>query len=204
MTQTTLRNVTLATIQNYRDAANEAARAYQVGSQRLIDGLNKSIDDNIYSRTSKVVPNLTDAMSQVRGRVTRVVFKGIDQVTQRTEKAVDFGSDGAAKQVIKAAEFVAGIDNAMIANGLQTAARLSLPTAKVGLAVSSKVAEGAKALSGAAAGKGFRPVAEAKVRSAKRQGTAVSRRAAGAARTTAAASKKMVKKAAVRAKRTPA
>jgi hypothetical protein len=190
MNQASLSSVTLATIENYRNAANEATRAYQAGTQRLIDGLNKGINEQVYSRTSKVAPNLTDALSNVRGRMTEIVIKGIDEITSRTEKAVEVGSDGVAKQVNRAAEIVAGIDNVMLANGLQVAARLSLPGAKVALAVSGKVAEGAKALSGAAAGKGFKAAAEAAVRSTKRKGAAVSRRAA-----------KTVKKTAVRAKR---
>jgi hypothetical protein len=150
MQQESLSRITLATIENYRKAANDAAHAYQTGSRRFIDGLNKSLDDRVYSQTSKVAPNLTEALIKVRGRMTQIAIKGIDEVTSRTERAVGMGSDGAATQVAKAARFVTGIDNTMLANGLQVAARIGLPPAKIALAVSSKVAEGAKALSGAA------------------------------------------------------
>lgn len=201
MTQASLSRVALATIENYRNAAHQAARAYQVGTQRLIRGLNKGIDDQVYSRTSKVAPQLTDALSKVRGRMTRIVVQGIDQVTSRTEQAVGFGSDGAAKQVTRAAQFVAQIDNALLANGLQAAARLSLPSAKVALAVSSKLADGAKVLAGVAAGHGFGAAAQSAARRTRRQGAAASRRTAKAVRTVAATSGKAVKKAAVRAKR---
>lgn len=200
MSQASLSRVALATIENYRNAANEAARAYQVGSQRLIRGLNKGIDEQVYSRTGKVAPQLTDALSKVRGRMTRIVFQGIDQVTSRTEQAVGFGSDGAARQVTRAAQFVARIDNALLANGLQTAARLTLPGAKVALAVSSKLADGAKALAGVAAGQGFGAAVQAAARRPRRQGAATTRRAAKAVRSVST-SGKAVRKAAGRAKR---
>ena len=161
MNQATLSSVTLATIENYRSAANEAARAYQLGSQRLINALNSGINEQIYSRTSKVAPQFTESANKVRGRVTQIVLDGIDQITTRTEKAVEVGSDGAAHQVNKVAKLVAGIDNTTVANGLHTVARLSLPGAKVAFAVSGKVADGAKALATAAAGKGVKPVVKA-------------------------------------------
>ena len=200
MTQDSLLKITLATIENYRHAAHDAMHAYQVGSLRFIDGLNKGIDEQVYSRTSKVAPQLTQALSKVRGRVTQIVVKGIDQVASRTESAVGLGYDGAAKQVVRAADFAAGIDNAQVSNGLQAAARWALPTARVALAASSKVSEGAKALSGAAAGQGLQAAAQ-KARRAQRKTAAVSGRVAKAVRQSAAASRKTVRKAAGRAQR---
>lgn len=194
MNQNSLRSVTLATIENYRHAANAATRAYQVGSQRLIGGLNQRIDAQVAPRIGQVAPQLAQALSQVRGRVTQIVTQGIDEAASRTEKAVGLGYDRAALQVGKAADYVATIDNSVIASGLQVAARLSLPTAKVALAVSGKVAEGAQALSTAAVGKGVKPAAEAAAGK-------VVRRAKRAVRGASTASQKTVKKAVVRAKR---
>jgi hypothetical protein len=188
MSQQSLSSVALATIENYRNAANQAARAYYAGSKRLIGALNNGLEKNVDSRTSKLAPQFTSTMQQVRDRVTEIAFKGIDAVSLRAEKAVDLGSDGAAKQVTKLAEFAAGIENTMVANSLQTTARLSLPSAKLALAVSGKVAEAADALAHAAGSKKA-PVAA----TVKRQ----ARRAAQGARTAAAKSKKAV----VRAKR---
>ena len=173
MNHSTLSSVTLATIENYRHAANEAARAYQLGSQRLVSALNNGIEERLYSRTSKFAPKVTSTLSTLRARTQKIVVSGIDEVTARTGKAVDMGCDGAAKQVSKAADFIAGIDNTTVANSLQTVARLSLPTAKLGLTVSGKLAQGAKALSTAAAGKGQGAAVQAEapkvVRRAKRQ-----------------------------------
>ena len=189
MNHTTLSSVTLATIENYRSAANEAARAYQLGSQRLINALNSGINEQIYSRTSKVAPQFTESANKVRGRVTQIVLDGIDQITTRTEKAVEVGSDGAAQQVNKVAKLVAGIDNTTVANGLHTVARLSLPGAKVALTVSGKVADGAKALASAAAGKGAKPVVKA-----AKAANAAKATAAKTARTTARTTVRNIKR----------
>lgn len=197
MNNASLSHLTLATIENYRHAANQAAHAYRVGSHRLIGALNQSLEQNVDPRTIKVAPQLTSQMLQVRARMTEVVGKGIDQLTTRTEKAVEVGSDGAAKQVRKVAAYAAGIDNPTVANGLQTVARLSLPGAKVALAVSSKVAAGAKVLSSRAQGKPVKPAATKAVKAVVKRASAAKRTVAKTARTAAVAPKKV----AVRGKR---
>jgi hypothetical protein len=149
-----LRSVTLATIENYRTAATQATRAYRLGTRRLISAVNAGLEKNIDTRTAKLVPQVADALMGLRGRVSDAMFKGIDEVSTRTEQAVDMGSDGAARQVSKVADFADGVANPTLANGLQAAARMSLPVAKMGLTVSGKVADGAKALSEAAQGEG--------------------------------------------------
>lgn len=205
MTTTSLNSVTLATIENYRHAANQAARAYQLGSQRLIHALNGSLEKNVDGRIHNVAPQLGNSIVSARGRVTEIVVKGILEVTKRTEQAADMGSDNAAAQVKKVTKLVGGIDNSTVAQGLATVARLSLPVAKVGLTVSSKLAEGANALTSAVqAKKTVKSVVDSSV-------TTVARTATRAKRTVAAASSKAVKtvkataaapkKAAVRAKR---
>jgi len=205
MTTTRQAPVNLATIENYRHAANQAARAYQLGSQRLIHALNGSLEKNVDGRIHNVAPQLGNSIVSARGRVTEIVVKGILEVTKRTEQAVDMGSDNAAAQVKKVTKLVGGIDNSTVAQGLATVARLSLPVAKVGLTVSSKLAEGANALTSAVqAKKTVKSVVDSSV-------TTVARTATRAKRTVAAASSKAVKtvkataaapkKAAVRAKR---
>lgn len=160
MTIQTLSSVTLATIENYRHAASLAARAYRTGSHRLIKAVNSSLEERVDPRTSEFVPRLTKAMQQARGRVSEFTVKGVDEVSGLAEKAVDIGSDGAARQVHRIADFAAGVETPILANGLQAAARLSMPTAKVALAVSKKVNEGAKTLSSVARGKSLKTVAE--------------------------------------------
>lgn len=173
-----LRSVTLATIENYRAAANQAARAYRLGGRRLLAAVNAGLEKNLDARTAKLVPQVADALAGMRGRVSDAMVKGIDDVTSRTEQAVDLGTDGVIKQVTKVADFAEGIANPMLANGLQAAARISLPVAKVGLTVSGKVADGAKALSGAAGGATF--------------GAGVAKRAAGSVKRAASTAQRKV------------
>jgi hypothetical protein len=159
MNNQTLSRVTLQTLENYRMAANQAVKAYRLGSHRLVGVVNGALENTVYPRTAKLAPRATDRMNGVRGNVSDIVVKGIDQVAESTGKAIDLGADAALAQVTKVADFAAGIDNAMVAGGLQTAARLTMPGAKVALVVSGKVAGGAQALAQAAAGKPVRAAA---------------------------------------------
>ena len=55
------------------------------------------------------------------------------------------------------AAFAAGIENPIVANGIQAAVRLSMPGAQVARVVSGKLGDGAEALSRVAAGKPATP-----------------------------------------------
>ena len=178
MTTQTLRRVTLETLKNYSTAARRAVVAYRSGGHRLMHALNSALENGVYPRTAKLAPRATGRISEVRGNVSDIVVKGIDLVSRRTEKAIELGSTTAAAQVTKLAEFAAGIDNQYVANGLQAAARLTMPGAKVALVVSSKVAEGANALADAA---GARAVRKA-VAGTQRKAAPVTRKAKATAK----------------------
>ena len=157
MTQATLSTVTLATIENYRHAASLAVKAYRTGSNRLIDAVNTSIEANVYSRTEKVAPQLTAKLAEVRTGLTDIMVKGIDSVSTGSDKAIEASSSTAAQGVAKVAQFAAGIDNRVVANGIDAVVRLSMPGAQIAKTVSAKVAEGADTLSRVAAGKQAQP-----------------------------------------------
>ena len=158
MTQQTLSTVTLATIENYRHAASLAVMAYRTGSNRLIDAVNTRIETKVYSRTEKVAPQLTAKLSQVRTGLTDIMVKGIDSVSTGSDKAIEASSTTAAQGVAKVAKFAAGIDNRVVANGIDAVVRLSMPGAQVAKTLSAKVVEGADTLSRVAAGKQAKPV----------------------------------------------
>ena len=194
MTTQSLSRVTLQTLENYRTAATQAVVAYRLGSHRLVGVVNGALENNVYPRTAKLAPGATERMNEVRGNVSDIVIKGIDQMAERTEKAIDLGADTAAAQVAKVADFAAGIDNEYVANGLQTAVRLSMPGAKLALVVSGKVAERAEALVEAAGGK---PVKKAMRRAgvvAKRKTAPVARKAKATVKTAAKRTRKAVAK----------
>jgi hypothetical protein len=163
----TLSHVTLQSIENYRAAAVQTVAAYRVGSRRLVGAMNGALQNSVYPRTAMVAPRVTDRMDEVRGKVSDIVVKGIDQVAEGAEKAIELSSSTAATQLTKAVKFAAGIDNEIVASGLQAAARLTMPGAKVALMVSTRVAEGATALADAAGARPVRKVARKAVRKAK-------------------------------------
>ena len=184
MTTQTLSRVTLQTLENYRTAASEGVVAYRLGGHRLVRVVNGALEHNVYPRTAKIAPRATDRLNEFRGNVSKLVVKGIDQVARNTEKAIEVSSSTAAAQVTKLATFADGIDNEIVANGLQTAARLTMPGAKVALALSSKVAEGAHALADAAGARPVRKAVRTAAAGAKRQAAPVTRKARTGAKAT--------------------
>jgi len=177
-----LSGVTLQTLKNYRTAATQAVVAYRLGSHRVVDLVNGALQNNLYPRTAKVAPRTTDRLDEVRGNVSEIVVKGIDVVAERTEQAIEFGANTAAEQVNKVAAFAAGIENETVAQGLQAAARLTMPGAQVALAVSGKLAEGAHALADAAGARTVRKAIRKTATGAKRQAATSRRKAAPMAR----------------------
>lgn len=193
-----LSHLTLETLENYRNAATQGVRAYRSGGRRLVGVVNGALEHSVYPRTARLAPRATEFMNDVRGNVSQIVIKGLDQSAARAATAIEFGAHTAGTQVNKLARFASKVDNPAVANGLQTVARLTMPGAKMALAISDKVAAGVTALADAA---GARPV-----RSAARKAAAAPRRAAqraartakaplAKARRTGAAAKKGVKRA---------
>jgi hypothetical protein len=199
MTAQYLSHVTLETLENYRNAATQGLLAYRSGSRRLIGAVNGALEQRVYPRTAKLAPRATELMNELRGNVTQIVIKGVDQTTARATTAIEFGANTAGTQVNKLARLASKVHNPAVANGLQTVARLTMPGAKVALAISGKVAAGAIALADAA---GARPVRRAARKAAAAPRRAVKRAAQAVkaplakARRSGVAAKKAVKRAA--------
>lgn len=182
MNTQTLNGVTLKTLDNYRTAATQAMVAYRLGGQKLVSALNSVLENRVYPRTAGVAPQVTVRMNEVRESISAVVTQGIDEIADRTVKAIESGSSVAAAQLKKVSELAAGVHNPVVANGLQAAARWTMPGANVALALSSRVTQGANALADAA---GARPVRKAVRKAAhgiQRKGAPVVRKAKAAAR----------------------
>ncbi len=196
MTPSTLSRVTLQTLENYRTAATHAVVAYRLGGKRLVGLVNGTLENTVYPRTAKIAPRATKRLNQVRGKVSEAIVNGVDQVAQRSEQAIEFGSAAAAAQVSKLAGLASGMHNPCVANSLQTAARLSLPAAKVALAVSSRIAQGANALADAAGARPVRGMARKVAVQAKRRAAPVARNAQASLKTGAKRAAKFAKRAA--------
>jgi hypothetical protein len=167
-----LSHVTLETLENYRTAAARSVVALRSGGHRLIGAVNGALKNSVYPRTAKVAPRATEFVNGVRGNVTQIVTKGLDQSAARATTAIEFGARTAGTQLNKLARLAAKVENPVVANGLQTAARLTMPGAKVALALSGKLADGANVLADAA---GARPLRRAVRKTATRTQRVVQR-----------------------------
>jgi hypothetical protein len=185
MSTQSLSRITLQTLENYRSAAEQGVVAYRLGGHRLVSVVNGALQHRVYPRAARIVPRATERMDEVRGNLSKFVVKGIDRVARNTEKAIELGSATAAAQVSKLAKFTAGIDNEVVASGLQSAARLTMPGARVALVLSSKVAEGAGALAEAAGGHRVQKATRTAAAAGKRRAAPVTRKARAKVKTAA-------------------
>lgn len=126
MRKPTLTHVTLNTVEQCRSAATQVVKAYRLGGHRVI-GKVKTSNERVNT-------------------LTQLAAKGVDQVADRSEQLIDISAKTTATQISKAAKFANSIDNPVLANGLQTASRPSLPSALAVLAVAGKAAAGADSL----------------------------------------------------------
>ena len=165
MNTSSLRAVTLKTVANYAQAAERAVVAYRVGGHRLIAAMQRGVDLAAQNGPER----LATALRRAGGNVSDLASTGLDAVSSRTERAIEIGSTGVTAQLARAADLAEGVDNKLVASGLQAVARISLPGAQAALALSERVVAGAGKLPGSPLAK-----AGAKVRA----GVARSRQAA--------------------------
>lgn len=199
MTQASLKRVTLQTLENYRVAAHQAVVAYRRGGHRLVGAVGSTVDTVVVPRAARVAPVAAVRLKSVRGQVAKTLDAGIDQIADGSERVIARGNQLAVAQVGRVAELVAGVDNTLVANGLQGVARATLPGAQVALSLSSKVAEGATALAGVVGGPAKRAARVAKPAPATR-----ARKAVVKATKTVAKSAKTTARSAVRRAAKPA
>ena len=168
MNTQTLSRVTMETMTNYRTAAAQVVAASGAGSRRLVKAVDGALQNQVLPRTAKLVPAAGQRLDGLRGNVNRVVVQGIDQAVERSEQVIAVSGDFAVAQVTRLTDLVADLNNQMLVGGLEAAARITLPAAQLALVVSSKMAEGATQLAGAA---GAHPV-----KSAVKKATATTKR----------------------------
>lgn len=147
MNKQTLSSTALQTIDNYARAASLTVKATRVGSSRLLDGVNSGLETQLYSRSVKVAPNLTEALTQLRDSLSEIIDGGVGKLSNGSERAIKAGTAKARVGVARVAGFSAQVKNPLLARSLSTAARLSMPGARAALAVSAGVVEGAGRLS---------------------------------------------------------
>lgn len=165
MTTPSLSRLTVQTMANYRVAATQMVAASGAGSRRFVRAVDGAIETQLLARAAKLAPKPAERMDELRGGASRMVVKGIDQFEKAAETTIVRGSEFAVAQVARLADMAAEAKPAVFAEGLHTAARLSIPAAQLALMVSSKVAEGATSLADVA---GAHPVRRAVRKTAKK------------------------------------
>lgn len=152
MNKQTLSTTALETIDNYARAASLTVKAYRAGSSRLLDGVSRGLQTQVYSRSVKLAPNLTGALAQLRDSLNEIIDGGVGKLSSGSERVIKAGSAKARIGVARVAGFSAKVKNPLLARSLGTAARLSMPGARAALAVSAGLVEGAGRLSRFAGG----------------------------------------------------
>ena len=152
MTQVSLSAVTLKTVANYRIAAEQAVDAYRLGGHRLIKAAQQGVDLAAQRGAEPYVPGLAAALRRAGDNMGDYAGKGVDAVSDGTERAIVMSANGVSSQVKRVAKLAHGVDNRVVARSLQAAARISLPGAQVALTLSERVAAGADKLAQVAAG----------------------------------------------------
>lgn len=207
MTQTSLRDVTLETVDNYRQVAQHAVDAYRASGHRLLSMMSRSVDRAAARGAERIAPRWAAALRKTGSKVTGVAAKGIDTVSARTERVIELGSAGVSAQVSRVATLVEGIENRYIATGLQTAARMSLTGAQAALTLSEKLVAGADKLSTVIEGSAVsrvKTVARRSKRTMAVRGRGVAKSARRAAQPARSEVKKQVRAVARRAKKVAA
>lgn len=199
MTQTNLRSVALKTVANYRQAAEHAVGAYRVGGHRLLSVITRRLNQAAARSAGRFAPRLAAALQRANSNVGSVAGKGLDMVSTGTERVIELSSAGVTAQVSRVAKLAGGVENSMVANGLDAVARISLPSAQMALTLSQKIADGADKLETVAAGQpAVKAKAKAKAQAKTRRQPAPRSAAAGrtgtrkAAKPTAKATEKNV------------
>lgn len=172
MNTPTLSRLTMQTMANYRVAATQVVAATGAGSRRVVRAVDGTLQREVLARAGKLAPRPAERMDELRGNASRLVVQGIDQFEKAAETGIARGSEFAVAQVARLADFAAEVNTPLLAEGLHTAARLSIPAAQLALRVSSKVAEGATSLADAA---GAHPVGRALRKTARGAGRAAAK-----------------------------
>ena len=152
MTPVSLSAVTLKTVANYRIAAEQAVDAYRAGGRRLIAAAQQGVDLAAQRGAEPYVPGLAAALRRAGDNMGSYAVKGVDAVSDGTERAIVMSANGVSSQVERVAKLAHEVDNRVVARSLQAAARISLPGAQVALTLSERVAAGADKLAQVAAG----------------------------------------------------
>lgn len=136
--------MTLETVDQYRQAAEQALSAYRAGGHRLLGLMSRNLERATKRGVERFAPQLAAALCRTSDKMAGAAAKGIDAVSARSEQVVEAGSAGVGERLGRAAEFVEGLEVRFLGSGLQAAARASLSGARAALGLSQVLMTGAE------------------------------------------------------------
>lgn len=162
MSTPSLRAVTLETVANATRAAERTVGAYRAGGHRLVTVIRSRVASPAADRAEPYAPRLAAALRSTATQAGDLALQGIDSVSSRSEQVIEVASSTVTTQVKTLARLVNDVDNRLVANGLDAAARAALPGAQAALALSERLADGAEQLATLAAGPKAKKAAKAR------------------------------------------
>ncbi|MBP6899135.1 MAG: hypothetical protein KBC73_03540 [Burkholderiaceae bacterium] len=162
MSTPSLRAVTLETVANATRAAERTVGAYRAGGHRLVTVIRSRVASPAADRAEPYAPRLAAALRSTATQAGDLALQGIDSVSSRSEQVIEVASSTVTTQVKTLARLANDVDNRLVANGLDAAARAALPGAQAALALSERLADGAEQLATLAAGPKAKKAAKAR------------------------------------------
>lgn len=148
MSTQTLSSVASNVVGQYTQVGKLIVGTYRAGAQRVVSGANTRYAKFLNSRSLPLVNEAVKAsLINVQQQIAILVEGGITSGTDRADQVIDFvaGSvNGGIQRVAATAERVA---TAFDTNAIATVGSLTMPAARVSLAIANRAVEGTKRLS---------------------------------------------------------
>jgi hypothetical protein len=149
MSTQTLSSVAIDVVEQYHQAGQHLARAYQAGVQRAAEALCERFAAGVNGGQSPLLSegyksSLIAAQQRIAGIVVEQLRAGSERVAPTHDRIAGDTKSGIERW--------AGDSSRVDANGADTLALINLPAAQASLAVASAIAQGAKRLSDTVAG----------------------------------------------------
>jgi len=153
MTTQTFTSVAINVVGQYNQAGKQLVRAYRVGTERAVRGVNERFADVVNARSLPLVNGaVKSSLIDAQQHLTGFVATGLDLGSNGADLTIDRVARGVKGGIERVSDVTAGIESALNTSALDTVAILALPVAHVSLELASQLAQGSKRLSDRVAG----------------------------------------------------
>jgi hypothetical protein len=148
MASESVSSVVLDILENNRKTGKSVVESYRKGGIRLTHRIESGWVKVIDKGASKLDKKLRAKLVEGGHKVTDFWSKRVVAVSDTAEKALDMAYDGAAKAFETVKSKVEGVDNKYANQYLAYIGKAALPSAKIALDLSARLADGADMLYG--------------------------------------------------------